>query len=226
MDWVAWHDAYDDPGSALARRLGWVQQEIRTVLAAAPPGPVTVVSMCAGQGRDLIGALAGHPRAGDVRARLVELDPANVNRAREAAQASGLGGIEVVRGDAGLTDHYLDLAPADLVLACGVFGNIPDAEVAATIDACAALCRQGGAVIWTRHRRPPDLVPVICSWFETRGFERVAVAGIGFGAGVHRRVVQPARARPGVRMFRFTDRSGSRPQEPSVSNDFRPRGST
>ncbi|GHD35622.1 hypothetical protein GCM10010335_31060 [Streptomyces galbus] len=30
--------------------------------------------MCAGQGRDLIGVLAGHPRRDDVRARLVELD--------------------------------------------------------------------------------------------------------------------------------------------------------
>jgi hypothetical protein len=33
-----------------------------------------VISLCAGQGRDLLGVLADHPRREDVRARLVELD--------------------------------------------------------------------------------------------------------------------------------------------------------
>ncbi|MEV4704426.1 class I SAM-dependent methyltransferase family protein [Actinoplanes sp. NPDC049316] len=206
MDWAAWHDDYDDPGSALARRLAWVQAAIRTWLAAAPPGPLTVVSLCAGQGRDLIGALTAHPRAADVHARLVEKDPRNIAYARKAAHAAGLTGIEVIQGDAGLTDQWGDVAPAHLVLACGVFGNISDADVSATISACAALCHEGGTVVWTRHRRPPDLVPVICEWFETRGFDRVAVTGDGFGAGVHRRVLPAARLAPGVRMFTFRDR--------------------
>ncbi|UQU61417.1 SAM-dependent methyltransferase [Couchioplanes caeruleus] len=206
MDWAAWHDDYDDPASALARRLDWVRAAIRTWLETAPPGPLTVISLCAGQGRDLIGALAGHPRAGDVHALLVETDPRNAACARDAAGAAGLTGIEVVQGDAGRTDQYADAAPAHLVLACGVFGNISDVDVSATISACAALCREGGTVVWTRHRRPPDLVPVICEWFETRGFARVAVTGDGFGAGVHRRVLPAARLAPGVRMFTFRDR--------------------
>jgi hypothetical protein len=37
-DWRAWHDAYDDPGSSLARRLAVVQARIADALAAAPPG--------------------------------------------------------------------------------------------------------------------------------------------------------------------------------------------
>src|SRR4051812_26145687 len=32
MDWAAWHDDYDDPGSALAGRLAVVQSVIRTAL--------------------------------------------------------------------------------------------------------------------------------------------------------------------------------------------------
>ncbi|MGA5298797.1 SAM-dependent methyltransferase [Nucisporomicrobium flavum] len=206
MDWAAWHDDYDDPASALARRLEWVRAAIRTWLDAAPPGPLTAISLCAGQARDLIGALAGHPRAADVRALLVEMDPRNAAYARTAAEAAGLAGVEVVEDDAGRTDRYAGVAPAHLVLVCGVFGNISDADVSATISACAALCREGGTVVWTRHRRTPDLVPVICEWFETRGFERVAVAGDGFGAGVHRRVLPAARLAPGVRMFTFRDR--------------------
>jgi hypothetical protein len=58
MDWHAWHDGYDKPGTRLARRLAAVQDQIRVALDAAPPGPLHAVSLCAGQGRDLIGALA------------------------------------------------------------------------------------------------------------------------------------------------------------------------
>jgi hypothetical protein len=76
-DWFTWHDDYDHPGTALARRLAAVQEQIRAALNTAKPGPLRAISLCAGQGRDLIGALAGHPRQGDVRARLVELDPRN-----------------------------------------------------------------------------------------------------------------------------------------------------
>ena len=74
-DWHAWHDAYDDPGSSLAQRLRVVQARIAATLDAAPPGPLRALSMCAGQGRDLIPVLASHPRGRDVTARLVELDP-------------------------------------------------------------------------------------------------------------------------------------------------------
>src|SRR5262245_23297137 len=60
-DWHEWHRAYDAPDSPLSQRLAVVQQYIRMVLDNAPPGPVRVVSMCAGEGRDLLGVLAEHP---------------------------------------------------------------------------------------------------------------------------------------------------------------------
>ncbi|GAB3896167.1 hypothetical protein GCM10029964_077130 [Kibdelosporangium lantanae] len=93
-NWVAWHADYDDESSDLSRRLLAVQARIRTALDEQPEGPVGVLSMCAGQGRDLLGVLADHPRAADVRAVLVELDPDNVAVARAAAPA----GVTVVRG--------------------------------------------------------------------------------------------------------------------------------
>ncbi|SEH03324.1 hypothetical protein SAMN05444920_13542 [Nonomuraea solani] len=68
-DWVAWHDHYDVPGSALERRLAVVR---RWVGAALDEGASRVVSLCAGQGRDLLPVLAAHPRRAQVRARLVE----------------------------------------------------------------------------------------------------------------------------------------------------------
>ncbi|MEU4221592.1 methyltransferase domain-containing protein [Actinoplanes sp. NPDC026623] len=207
MDWAAWHDDYDDPGSVLARRLAVVQDVIRAALDGCPQGPLAVVSMCAGQGRDLIGVLATHPRRADVRARLVELDPRSAAVAEAAARAAGLGGIEVVRGDAGRMRHYRELAPADLVLVCGVFGNVTDADVLRSVEACARLCRVGGTVVWTRHRRPPDLVPQIRGWFSACGFEEAYAsdAAAGFGVGAHRLVVAPASRQDADRIFSFVE---------------------
>lgn len=205
MDWHGWHADYDRPASTLARRLRAVQEQVRAALDDSPPGPLRVVSRCAGQGRDLLEVLADHPRRDDVRARLVELDPRNAGIAEAAARAVGLTGVEVLTADASLIDHYRDLVPADLVLVCGVFGNITDSDVERTVDHCAALCRTGGTVIWTRHRGAPDLVPSICAWFEERGFERrwVSDPDAGYGVGVHRFQAEPRPLTAGVRMFTF-----------------------
>ncbi|MFJ9726373.1 class I SAM-dependent methyltransferase [Streptomyces sp. NPDC101209] len=205
MDWHTWHDTYDRADSPLVQRLATVQDRIRAALDDAPHGPVTVISVCAGQGHDLIGALTGHPRRGDVRARLVELDERNVAAARHAADAAGLHGIEVVAGDASSTDHYLDLAPADLVLLCGVLGNLTDTDVERVLDHCTRLCRTGGTVVWTRNRKAPDLVPQVCAWLEQRGFERLWVSepDLVQAVGAHRYGGVPGELTGGQRMFSF-----------------------
>jgi hypothetical protein len=195
MDWHTWHDDYNRPGSYLTHRLAAVQQQIRLALDAAPAGPLRVISICAGQGHDLLGVLPDHPRREDVTARLVELDPRNTAAARATAAAAGLHQVEVVTGDASLAAQYDDLAPAQLVLLCGIFGNITDADIKRTIDHSTRLCAAGGTVVWTRHRKEPDLVPQICRWFEERGFDRVWLSApdAGFGAAAHR---YGGRARP------------------------------
>ncbi|MEU8260580.1 SAM-dependent methyltransferase [Micromonospora sp. NPDC048999] len=207
-DWYAWHHDYHQPGSALSRRLAAVREQIRQALDRAPAGPLRAISLCAGQGHDLIPVLATHPRRDDVIARLVELDPRNAEIARAAAAEAGLTGVEVMVGDAALTDRYADLVPADLVLVCGVFGNIVEADIRATVGHCAALCATGGTVIWTRHRREPDLVPTICAWFAEEGFTpfEVSSPADGVGVGVHRFTGPPRPLPPGVTMFEFVDR--------------------
>lgn len=133
MDWQAWHTKYDDPESGLSRRLEAVQEQVRAALDRAPAGPVPVISLCAGQGRDVIDVLEDHPRRADVQARLVELDPELSAFARE--RASGLDQVEVVTGDASLTDQYVGMVPAELVLLCGIFGNITSSDIERTISA-------------------------------------------------------------------------------------------
>lgn len=205
MDWVDWHADYDVPGSKLAHRLRLVQERIRAALDEMPAGPRTAVSLCAGQGRDLIGVLAGHPRGRDVHARLVERDPRNAAAARAAARAAGLDAVEVVEGDAGLAGHYAGRAPADLVVACGVFGNLTDDDVRATVDACRWLCARGGTVVWTLHRGEPDRVPATQDRFARNGFRMLyeTPPELGFSVGAHRHERDPVQPPAGERIFTF-----------------------
>src|SRR3954454_20737003 len=114
MDWRQWHDDYERPDSSISRRLRCIREQLALALDGCPPGPVRAISLCAGQGDDLLGVLAEHPRRHDVRALLVELDPQNAAVAQGRAEAAGLTGVQVVVGDAALVDHYRDLAPAEL----------------------------------------------------------------------------------------------------------------
>lgn len=224
--WSDWHADYDDPDSGLSRRLSWVQDRLRVALDDAPPGPVRLISLCAGQGRDVLGVLPHHPRRADVAARLVELDPHNTEVAAALAAEAGLalgdgpGKVEIVTGDASKTSQYTDLASAGVVLACGLFGNMTDEDIERVTGYCTQLCATGGTVIWTRGRgaralphKPdtPDLVPQVCAWFEERGFERLWVSDPEYPqcCAAHRFTGTPAPLEPDATMFTFT--RGPRP---------------
>jgi hypothetical protein len=163
--------------------------------------------MCAGQGRDLIGVIPTHPRRSDVTALLVELDPRNVAAAREAATVAGLTNVDVVRSDAALSDIYASAIPADVVLACGIFGNVSDGDVENTVRNVSMLCRTGSSVIWTRHRNPPDLTPKIRGWFAQSGFTEVSFDALDnatlSGVGAERLTSEPVPFKPGFRFFTF-----------------------
>jgi hypothetical protein len=172
MDWVAWHTGYET-NPFLRRRLEVVQRHITAVLDSYEGSPLRVISMCAGEARDLLGALARHPRR-DVCGCLIELDPGLAATARGAAETLGLRDLSVVVGDAGAAAVYRPFVPADLVLQCGVFGNISDEDMERTVRASTALCAPGATLIWTRHRYPPDRTVDIRRWLTELGFENVA----------------------------------------------------
>jgi hypothetical protein len=173
-DWVAWHENYDDPTSSLAVRLALVQSHLADALTGAPAGPIRLLSLCAGQGRDVFGVLPDHARRDDVTAVLIEADPRNVADARQRATAAGLASaVDVRDADAGLVATFADALPADVLLLCGIFGNVSDADIRRTATAAGAMCTPSGTVIWTRHRREPDLTPAIRSWFADAGFDEI-----------------------------------------------------
>ena len=189
--WVRWHDPYEDPASNLSLRLRTVQAMVRRVLDQAPAGaPIRMVSLCAGQGHDVIDVVAEHPRRDDVSALLVELEPVLAAFARDRAAAAGVGDrVRIQEGDAARTHWYAPMVPADLVLVCGVFGNISAGDIEATIRAMPGFCAPGGHVVWTRHRRPPDATPAIRAAFAAAGFTELAFEapeGTVMTAGLHR----------------------------------------
>ncbi len=164
-DWVQWHSAYNDPDSSLSHRLSIVQRLIRNAVDAAPSGPIRVLSLCAGDARDIAGALSDHPRKQDISGELVELDSRLVQDAQSNIAAAGLA-LAARCGDAADTKAFAHIVPVDVLLLVGIFGNVTDDDVATTIRAVPAICRPGATVIWTRHRREPDLTPRIRQWFD------------------------------------------------------------
>jgi hypothetical protein len=204
--WLTWHDAYDDPASPLSARLAVVQSHLTEALDRAGPGPLHILSVCAGQGRDIVGAVSVHHRRPDVTARLVEADPANAAYARRAVEAAGLERFDVVEGDAAVTRAYEGVVPAAVVVMCGVFGNIEDTDIEGTIAHLPELCDPRATVLWTRHRRPPDRTAAIRTWFDRAGFDEVrfdAPEGFVFTVGSHVLRTEPKPFDPDVTLFNF-----------------------
>ena len=205
-DWNAWHADYADANSALSRRLRVIQQHIADWLNETAPASVSALSVCAGDGRDLIDVLGQRRDAARVSALLVEADEQLVARATARAAACDLPGVTVSCADAGRMGAYMSVGPADLVLLSGVFGNISDDDVRRTIDALPQLMAAGGTLVWTRHRKAPDLTPLIRQWLEEAGFSELSFTtpqDVFVSVGVHRFGCAPVPKDPAAQLFTF-----------------------
>ncbi len=208
-DWHEWHREYDDPVSPLSRRLATVRSALASVLASVPASrPVRLLSLCSGDGRDTLPVLA--ESSAPVSGVLVELDAELAARARAGAPA----GIEVRTADAGTTASYADAAPVDVLMLCGIFGNVTDSDVARTVAAAPSLLTPGGHVIWTRGASVPhdptsydgDPSELVRSLFVQTGFEEVAFVrpdDASFRVGVARWPGPAGSPEPGRRLFAF-----------------------
>ncbi|MGI8433203.1 MAG: SAM-dependent methyltransferase [Nocardioidaceae bacterium] len=207
--WLAWHDAYDDPASSLSRRLNVVRWRLGEVLDASAGEPCQLLSLCAGDGHDVIPVLAARTASSPVSALLVEQDEDLARRAAAAVTSSGLESVGVRCADAGNPSSFDDVVPVDVLLLCGIFGNIEHSRVKGTIDVLHHVLAPGGYLIWTRGGSDPDRRPEVRSWFRAAGFDEVSFDGAPepFGVGVN----QPGSIKHGDRrqlprqLFRFVE---------------------
>jgi len=149
--WARWHDQYAKlPG--LIARLSLVRQHLSKCLDLLPSGGIRVVSVCAGDGRDIIAVLSRHIRSQDVSGWLVENDPRVVESGLQEIEKAGLGhGLNYILDDASRSSTYSKIAPTDVVLVAGVFGNLRGVEALKLIERLPSLCKPEAFVVWTRH---------------------------------------------------------------------------
>jgi hypothetical protein len=210
-DWVKWHRSYDT-SSSMKARLELVQSQISSCLIEVLPGPIRVISICAGDGRDIIGTLKNHSRRGDVHVRLIELNAELVEAGRRAAQFNGLvDQIEFFHGDATKSKAYRGSIPAEMVLACGVFGNVRTKHFPHLIGTLCSLCHSGSFLIWTRvlSRDGFQKVEKVRELLQRAAFEEVFcdfsdVANHFIGSHRYIGIPQPLHKRK--KLFQFTDR--------------------
>ena len=71
MDWLMWHTRYE-ASPRLQARLTIVRTQIAQAIQACPHASIRFISLCAGDGRDVIGALVNHLRRDYTSAYLIE----------------------------------------------------------------------------------------------------------------------------------------------------------
>jgi hypothetical protein len=215
-NWSVWHDEYENPASELNARKRAVQSQVAAIVDQCPAGPVTVLSICGGQGRELLGALENHERRADVRGRIIELDEANSSFARDWARRAGLDDLEVVTGDASLAASYAGLPPVDLVVISGVFGHIGPADRRRTIDFLRQICQTGARVVWTFFNWDLDATQALRDLFRELMFDEesfeVLDGRFASTIGRNRYAGAPVPFDPEARIFTFGS-SREAPQE-------------
>ncbi|SDT43274.1 hypothetical protein [Microlunatus soli] len=213
--WREWHRGYDDPDSSLSRRLTVVQDQLRMALRVVEQPSdrrLRLISVCAGDGRDVLGVLAEEPVPVDVL--LVELDPELSRAAADRAAANGVDAVTVRTADAGLTTSYADHLPADVCLLCGVLGNIGADDLVALIEDLPMLLMSGAPVIWTRGHQPDsddrpagdDPSERVRAAFVAAGYQELAFVRPqqeSFRVGTHRWTGPVMPYQPDRRLFEF-----------------------
>src|SRR5262245_55612548 len=176
MDWTNWYKYYDiTPG--LQERLRIVREQIATTLTECPSGPITIVSVCAGDGRDIVGALHDHVRRDDVIGWLLDTDAESLARGQAVATAAGLERqLQFLHANAALASSYRGIGRADLLVLSGMLAHLRHGDVARLIGSLPMLCKAGGWVLWSRHlvlHEGHEQMPAIRTHLRQTGFEEV-----------------------------------------------------
>lgn len=203
---------YGDRRSHFSRRLVVVQEALQQAITDAPNGPVFVLDICGGEGQVLLPVVAAHQRRPDVRAVVMELDEASVAAARARIAALDLAHVRVVRGDAGVSDAYVGLPRAQVVVMSGVLAHLSPADRVRAVQFLRRLCAPNATFIWTiGNRFDPTRVRRVRNAVAHNGVTVLRIEGvprqrgdrIQHEVGVGRVDASAEAVQAGVRIFTF-----------------------
>jgi hypothetical protein len=216
VDWFEWHRVYANPSSRASLRLVAVQRAIRQAIDELPPGAFHVLSLCSGQGHDIIGVLADHARRADADVTFVDADPRNIEHALTRAGEAGIDHVHGVVGDAGLSDSVAGVPRASLLLLVGMVAHLRPSDFVQLIGALPQICDEGAIVVWNRR---PGAATAWSLRSARRAYRDAGFVDAGFTlptsevsrVSAERFVGVPAPLVPGRRWFTFV----ATPRRPS-----------
>jgi len=185
----------------------WFGRWLGAIVDTAARERRQLLSLCAGPGRDVVPVVTPRAASSSISALLIERDEELSRRATEAAASFGLSTVEIRCADAGDPASFSDVLPVDVLLLCGILGNIEHGRVKDVIDVVPHLLAKDGYVIWTRGASEPDRRPEVRSWFCAAGLAELSFDGPPetFGVGVNQLVagVWDTRRQLPSRLFSF-----------------------
>jgi 2-polyprenyl-3-methyl-5-hydroxy-6-metoxy-1,4-benzoquinol methylase len=176
--WYDWHiEKHSDPNSYTSQRMTDIGLVIEEYLKDTVHRS-NIVSVCAGQGLDLIPILRQYPNSAD--AYLIDIEQQNIDHINKIS--TGLEGIHTYAADATVSNTYINnkIPRANLLLVCGVFAHLTSEDQSIFIQNMRSLLKPGGYVIWTRI---DEYLNDIHEKFENNGYKKIDLSHINLSTG-------------------------------------------
>lgn len=199
----SWHDNYEDKKSSPYKRTLMVKKLIVDYLINK--NNITILSICAGQGRDILTSLNE-----DTSAYLIDVDKECVDYAQSYVNKNDLNNVFVIEADASLISTYIDnnVPKADLILICGVFGHLSLEDINLTAQSLKQLIKPDGSVIWSRNKFDKDITEEVRDSFKLAGYEEEAFISPEkelFSIGMHKLIEDTIEPIYDLKMFDYIE---------------------
>jgi hypothetical protein len=198
-----WHDNYEDKTSTPYKRTLIVKKLIVDYLINK--NNITILSICAGQGRDVLTSLNA-----DTYAYLIDIDKKCIDYAQSYVNNNNIHNVSIIKADASLISTYVDnnIPKADLILICGVFGHLSLEDISITAQSLKQLIKTGGSVIWTRHKFDNDITKEVREAFELAGYKEetfISPKEEPFSIGMHKLIENAIEPIYDLKMFDYIE---------------------
>jgi hypothetical protein len=162
MTWNDWHIIYDDKESAPYKRSLLTQQLINNYLISHKKN-IIILSICSGQARDILPAIAGREDKDRITTYLLDIDKDCLEYAQEYACIHDIPNVHTINKDASLKESYDDIPKADLIVICGLFGHLVPEDIATTASFLAHISDNDAHVIWSINQNFNQTIDIFTS---------------------------------------------------------------